>query len=158
VTTAPTPDELAETFFTVAHAMKRIANYRMPGGGLTLARLRALMMLSREGAMRMGELSDCLDVAARTMTSTVDGMVRDGLVERRRDPGDGRVTIIEATDAGRAAFEEGWAEHTRSVAGLFDVLDEAEKSRLLDILHRLETAVDDAEQGALAGTTPRLRS
>jgi DNA-binding MarR family transcriptional regulator len=56
------------------------------------------------------------DVASRgwsspgTLTSVVDRLVREGYVERRRDPGDRRVVRLYVTDAGRQACERYAAE------------------------------------------------
>jgi DNA-binding MarR family transcriptional regulator len=52
------------------------------------------------------------DVAARgwsspgTVTSVVDTLVREGFVERRRDPGDRRVVRLFVTEKGRRACED----------------------------------------------------
>ena len=52
------------------------------------------------------------DVASRgwsspgTLTSVVDTLVREGYVERRRDPGDRRVVRLYVTGAGRRVCED----------------------------------------------------
>jgi DNA-binding MarR family transcriptional regulator len=144
----PTPrretEDLADAFFTVAHGLKRAVNARFQPTGLSLARLRVLFQLIVNGPCRMGELSHCVDVAPRTMTSTVDAMERDGLVQRQPDPDDGRATIVMATDAGVTSFEEGRRLQARAVADLFDVLDASQQAELRDVLARLEAAAADA--------------
>ncbi|HEY8527496.1 MAG TPA: MarR family winged helix-turn-helix transcriptional regulator [Acidimicrobiales bacterium] len=138
-------EDLADAFFSAAHALKRTVNARFQPSGLSLARLRTLYQLVANGPSRMGELSACLDVAPRTMTSTVDAMVRDGLVERQPDPADGRATVVAITDAGLRAYEEGRRLQARAVADLFDVLDAGQRAALAEILARLEGAVAEAE-------------
>ncbi|HEX8803893.1 MAG TPA: MarR family winged helix-turn-helix transcriptional regulator, partial [Acidimicrobiales bacterium] len=143
----PHPEDLADEFFAVAHALKRLVNSRVQHTGLSMARLRVLFQLVGGGSIRMGELSQCVDVAPRTMTSTVEAMVRDGLVERRPDPADGRATIVSITEAGRRSFEEGRRHQARAVADLFHVLDDRQRAALVDILGRLGAAVDAAASG-----------
>ena len=41
-----------------------------------------------------------------TLTSVVDTLVREGYVERRRDPGDRRVVRLYVTDTGRRVCED----------------------------------------------------
>ncbi|HLM64663.1 MAG TPA: MarR family transcriptional regulator [Acidimicrobiales bacterium] len=142
----PHPEELADAFFTVAHALKRTVNARSHHSGMSLARLRALWNLIERGAVRMGELSQCVDVAPRTMTSTVDAMERDGLVRRERDPDDGRATIVHITDAGRAAFDEARRTQARTVVDMFDALDLRQRVTLAEILERLGAATAAAEE------------
>src|SRR6266508_2760815 len=107
VTNAPDPEDLADVFFTVAHRLKRTVNARVQHHGLSMARLRVLFQLMERPTIRMGELSICVDVAPRTMTSTVEAMERDGLVRRRPDPSDRRATIVSITEAGRRSYDEG---------------------------------------------------
>src|SRR5262249_12123195 len=95
----PDPEDLADAFFTLAHALKRLVNGRVQHTGLSMARLRVLYQLMERPTIRMGELSACVDVAPRTMTSTIEAMERDGLVQRRPDPHDRRATIVSITDA-----------------------------------------------------------
>src|SRR4029450_5749903 len=97
--TTPDPEDLADAFFTVAHGLKRTINARVQHHGLSMARLRVLYQLTTTQAIRMGELSACVDVAPRTMTSTIEAMERDGLVRRRPDPSDRRAPSGATTEA-----------------------------------------------------------
>jgi DNA-binding MarR family transcriptional regulator len=146
--------DLATAFFALAHAIKRTANARYQGAGLSVARVMVLHELIDRGPTRIGSLSTCLNVAARTMTSTVDGLTRDGLVERRSDPADGRAVIVRLTDRGRAMFEEGVEIRNAVVSEVFDALDAGERAQLGDMLHRLAAAavqVEDADRVVSAG-------
>jgi DNA-binding MarR family transcriptional regulator len=149
------PVDVAAGFFALAHAVKRLANARYTGLGLSMARMMALQELSLRGRCRMGELSDCLGVAARTMTSTVDGMVRDGLVVRRPDPADGRAVLVELTGAGRGALAEGTRVRDAVIAEIFATLDPDELARFGATVARLagraaSRAAADHEQLAAA--------
>ena len=137
----PYPDELADAFFGVAHTLRRFSDARFRDTKLSMARLKVLRELM-EGATRIGELSVCLDVAARTMTSTVNGLERDGLVKRRPDPVDGRATMVAITPRGRRAYDDGWAIRTAAMGEAFAVLDGRERAQLLAVLDKLGAAVD----------------
>jgi DNA-binding MarR family transcriptional regulator len=153
VSTAPDPEDLADAFFTVAHGLKRTVNARVQHTGLSLARLRVLFQLTERSTIRMGELSACVDVAPRTMTSTVEAMERDGLVQRRPDPHDRRATIVSITEAGRRSFAEGRRQQAIAIADVFETLDGEQRLALkgvLDELLRAADAVDDAEVSSAA--------
>jgi DNA-binding MarR family transcriptional regulator len=153
VSTAPDPEDLADAFFTVAHGLKRTVNARVQHTGLSLARLRVLFQLTERSTIRMGELSACVDVAPRTMTSTVEAMERDGLVQRRPDPHDRRATIVSITAAGRRSFDEGRRQQAMAIADVFEALDADQRLALkgvLDELLRAADAVDDAEVSSAA--------
>jgi DNA-binding MarR family transcriptional regulator len=60
-----------------------------------------LLPLFEEDALRMGELARRARLSKQTMTTMVRLLERDGLVERRPDPSDGRATVIVLTARGR---------------------------------------------------------
>lgn len=143
----PDPEDLAEKFFSASHLLRRAVNGRFLVSDLTLARLKVLSVLSLNDKLRMGELSQWIDVAPRTMTSTVEGLERDGLVTRTPDPVDGRATVVSITDAGLERCKEGRRVHAGVVADVFAVLDEKQKTVLGEALDRLMTAAREAADG-----------
>jgi DNA-binding MarR family transcriptional regulator len=138
---ARTPEQLADAFFAVAHALKRTVNGRFQHTALSVARLRVLFTLATMGPQRMGELSTCVDVAARTMTSTVEAMARDGLVRREPDPVDGRATVVHLTDDGRRAYDEGRRVQAATVADVFEGLDGHQRAELAELLEALAARI-----------------
>ena len=69
---------------------------------MSLTAVSTLASLDRGGPRRLGELAAGEGVAQPSMTALVGQMEREGLVERRRDPNDGRVVMVGITRAGRA--------------------------------------------------------
>ena len=57
--------------------------------------------LFEEDGLRMGELARRARLSKQTITTMVRLCERDGLVERRADPGDGRATRVHLTEKGR---------------------------------------------------------
>ena len=62
----------------------------------------ALLPLFEENGLRMGELAQRAQLSKQTMTELVRRLERDGLVERRADPADGRAALIFLTARSRA--------------------------------------------------------
>ena len=60
-----------------------------------------LLPLYEEEGLRMGELALRARLSKQTMTQMIRGLERDGLVERRPDPSDGRASLIFLTRRSR---------------------------------------------------------
>ncbi|WP_394159820.1 MarR family winged helix-turn-helix transcriptional regulator [Galactobacter valiniphilus] len=75
----------------------------MKGFGLTFARFEMLQLLSfaRGSQMPMSRASRLLQVHPTSVTSAVDRLEKDGLVERTAHPTDGRTVLLVLTDEGR---------------------------------------------------------
>jgi len=61
-----------------------------------------LLPLYEEDGLRMGELARRARLSKQTMTTLVRLVERDGLVERRADPSDGRASLVFLTPRARA--------------------------------------------------------
>ena len=61
-----------------------------------------LLPLYEDDGLRMGELARRARLSKQTMTTLVRRVERDGLVERRADPDDGRASLVFLTERARA--------------------------------------------------------
>jgi DNA-binding MarR family transcriptional regulator len=88
--------------------------------GLTFARYEALVLLSfsRGGALPMGLIGERLMVHPTSVTNTIDRLERQGLVQRRPNPRDGRGTLAEITPAGRDVMQRATADLMRAEFGM----------------------------------------
>ncbi|MDQ5894860.1 MAG: hypothetical protein QG596_1121 [Actinomycetota bacterium] len=70
---------------------------------LTFARYEVLMLLyfTRGGSLPLGKIGERLQVHPTSVTSLIDRLERDGLVERVPHPSDRRTTLASLTVAGR---------------------------------------------------------
>ncbi len=112
--------------------------------GLAPAQFMTLLELWREDGLTQGELVARLDVEQATMANTLTRMARDGLIERRPHPTDGRAQSIHLTD--KAIALEGPA--TAAAAAQNDValagLSEEERSVFLDTMNTVIHAMKSA--------------
>jgi DNA-binding MarR family transcriptional regulator len=74
---------------------------------LTFARFELLRLIAftHDGRVPLTRAVKRLQVHPATVTSAVDRLVKDGLVERERHPDDGRAAVLTITDAGRALVD-----------------------------------------------------
>ena len=98
--------------------------------GVSPPRLAALSVVVYAGPIPIGALASAEGVAAPTMTRLVDGLERDGLVRRRRDPSDARGVLVEATAAGTRVLTKGRRQRVRTLAEGLTTLSPAELSEI----------------------------
>ena len=80
-----------------------------PAGGRTALELSALGHLHRRGPMTPGEIAAAERVQPQTLTRTLTGLEADGLISKAAHPGDGRMILLELTEAGLEALRRDMA-------------------------------------------------
>jgi DNA-binding MarR family transcriptional regulator len=89
-----------------------------------------------ERSLRMADLAERLLLSPSGLTRRVDGLARDGLVERRACPEDRRGTLAVLTDAGMARLEEAATTHAAGVRRY--VIEPLRREELLGLARSLE--------------------
>jgi DNA-binding MarR family transcriptional regulator len=108
--------------------------------GLTPARLSALSVIVFGGRMTLGDLAAVEQVRPPTMTRLVEGLEREGLVARERDPKDQRVVWVRATARGARIMFKGRQRRVEALSTLLRPLDASDRStlaRAADIVERV---------------------
>jgi len=137
---------LSQAVFRTARLHKALAAKLLREAGLRPGQELVLMTLWQTGPRRQVDLVQTLDSDAPTMTRSISRLEKAGLVHRRPSPDDGRVTIVEASEASlalRATVEQAWAELERITAGALSAERQAE---ILRALGELEANLCPAEQ------------
>jgi DNA-binding MarR family transcriptional regulator len=96
-----------------------------------------LVPLFEEDGLRMGELAARARLSKQTMTTMVRLLARDGLVERRADPSDGRASLVFLTERARSfrpVAEATLAELERLVVGTLSTRGRDEVQAALRVL------------------------
>ena len=110
--------------------------------GMSLPRFDLMAQLERAGeGLRMSELSQRLMVSGGNVTSLVDRLAREGLVERREVPGDRRAFAVRLTPEGREAFLAMAREHEAWIVELTGAMPEADRDRLYQLLGRFKRSL-----------------
>lgn len=104
---------------------------------VTSNRLVLMWLLSDLGELRMGVIAKMLDLTPRAITRQVDGLEREGLVERRPSESDGRVLYVRLTAKGLTFVRGIEPELVSSFNNLFACLDKAEMLEMIRILEKL---------------------
>jgi len=108
------------------------------GGGLSIVEWRTLWDLHEVGAATIGDLSTMQRTDHSLLSRALPEMRRKGLIAMRRDPGDGRQSIVTLTSKGRDAYARAAPVMARRRAALRDVFSKDEIETLLGFLDRFE--------------------
>jgi DNA-binding MarR family transcriptional regulator len=104
--------------------------------GLSPKQLVLIWRLSPDSTVSMRAMGDKLSCDPSFMTGMVDRLEEDGLIERRPDPGDRRVTLIALTDKG-VEFRDSALAALHEPPAEFDALDRDELDQLAKLLGKV---------------------
>jgi MarR family transcriptional regulator, organic hydroperoxide resistance regulator len=142
-------DEVAlrvyEAWGRTLHLQRQLALKVLPDKSLHPAQARCLWAISSNHDITQRDLADLLHLSRPTVTAMLQRMEKAGLVERRSDPVDHRLTRIRVTAAG-TELDAGMREFHRSfinaTIGCMSTADQEEFERLLGIVrHNIESAL-----------------
>ncbi|GAB3000448.1 MarR family transcriptional regulator [Saccharothrix stipae] len=91
----------------------------MSKSGLDKASFVLLANLNQLGPSRASALAEAVFSDPSTVSRQVATLVKDGLVERRADPEDGRASVLAVTEAGARLLAERRAQRNAALARLF---------------------------------------
>jgi DNA-binding MarR family transcriptional regulator len=107
----------------------------------TMARFDLLANLEREDGQTLAALSRRMLVTAGNLTGLVDRAERDGVVERRPDPSDRRLSRVWLTAKGRELVKTLLPVHARHVSDLLGTLDAGDRRELRRLLGKLRDSL-----------------
>jgi DNA-binding MarR family transcriptional regulator len=116
--------------------------------GLSLGEYEVLVHLSDTPghSLRMTDLAERLKLSPSGITRRVDGLVREGLVERRQCPSDRRGSNAVLTEKGVLRLNEAAPTHVRGVRAHF--VDQLTERQLANLASALSAVVVDREAAA----------
>jgi MarR family transcriptional regulator, 2-MHQ and catechol-resistance regulon repressor len=120
--------------------------------GLTGRRFILLRLLytSDRRRLSMGEIASQMNLGTNNVTQLVDGMERDGLVERLTGPEDKRVVFATLTSQGEELFGNVFPRNAERIATSWAGFSDDEKRTLTQLLVRLRIHLLNEEAGAKA--------
>jgi DNA-binding MarR family transcriptional regulator len=146
VASAPITDEaFGEAWEGFFRAVRRARAHQGPkpgGAGLTFPQFLLLEPLCA-GPSKITAMAHAAGVTAPTATRMLDGLTKQGLIERHASDEDRRCVMVALTDTGRDAVDAKRRDvqaMRRKVAAL---LDEDERAQATRLLLRLTDAMED---------------
>jgi DNA-binding MarR family transcriptional regulator len=133
--------ETADRLHSAAIHLLRRLRVRDRESGVGPAQLSALSVLVLGGGPRsLGELAEIEQVRPPTMSRIVAGLVRTGLVRRRKTE-DGRRVRLEASAKGTRILQAGRKRRVESLAKALSSFSEKERQQLAEFTGLLEQVI-----------------
>ncbi|MFQ4145915.1 MarR family transcriptional regulator [Chlorogloeopsis sp. ULAP02] len=109
--------------------------------GLSMGKFTLLMQLfiTDEKGLTPSECAERAGVTRATITGLLDGLERDGLVQRQPYPDDRRMLSVQLTDKGRQLLSQMLPDHFCRTTGLMANLTDKEKKTLIELLGKLKS-------------------
>ncbi|QKW55354.1 MarR family transcriptional regulator [Stenotrophomonas sp. NA06056] len=141
------PLRLCFQLLALSSAIDRDCAARLAPHGLSEGRFVVLFLLhGAGGVLPPHELAERAGVTRATISGLLDGLQRDGLLQRRSDAEDGRRLQIVLTARGKRLAGDLFDQHTQWIGGLFNGLDSSEQAQLSLLLEKVWRYTDAGEE------------
>ena len=124
---------------------------RLLADDCTMPRFDLLANLEREDGQTLAALSRRMLVTAGNLTGLVDRAERDGVVERRADPSDRRLSRVYLTTKGRELITSLLPKHATHITHLLAGMDGNDRKDLRRLLGKLRDSLVGKANGASGG-------
>jgi len=123
---------------------RKLANERIRGAGQTMARWETLFLVAfSDHALTQGELARLISVQGPTLVRMLDVLAKEGLIERKQNEVDRRVTVNTITAAGRRAIDEIMGVTNALRAEVLQGVDPGELQTTLKVLTQIIERIDE---------------
>lgn len=129
----------SELRFAVMRLRRRLANERHPDNELSIGQMAVLGCLFRHGELSVGELAAHERVQPPSMTRAVKALEAEGYLIRGSCDTDGRLVLVNLTEAGRATVLADRRRRDAWLARRLDELTPAQRAVLREAVPILDT-------------------
>jgi DNA-binding MarR family transcriptional regulator len=137
-------DAVLRALRRIMRAMDSHSRYLAQHHGLTGPQALVLRELGRLRDVPAGQLAHTAGLSQATLTGILDRLTRKNLVERRRDPLDGRRVLVRLTAAGSALAQAPPPLFRESFLEQFGSLEDWERGLILSSLQRVAGMMERA--------------
>jgi DNA-binding MarR family transcriptional regulator len=149
---APTPESLgdvaavADNFIALVRTFNKARARMLAAAAHDVEWSAHVLMkcLQTEGPMRASALADCVQSDPSTVSRQVANLVKDGFLERRADPDDGRASLLVLTPKADTVLADHDQLRLAYFARMLDGWSDADLRRFAHLLDRFTLAYEDA--------------
>lgn len=137
-------DKIAEKLlFDIPHRYASNAFRLLMSHGLHPGQIPVMKYLSDNSGCIQGEIAKALRIKPPTVTVTLKRLEKNGLIEKKSDQKDQRVTRIFLTEHGKAVYDVMLQSYMLSVNEIMQDFSEEEQIQLLGYLERICNNIDN---------------
>ena len=120
-----------------AKAVEKIDRASIAGTGLNASDFSILEALLHKGPLPINTIGDKVLLTSGSMTAAVKRLRNKNLVERIKDPSDGRCFYLHLTGSGRNLINCAYAKHAQNLEKLSSVLSPGERREPVRLLKKI---------------------
>lgn len=109
--------------------------------GVTMGQCHALLEVADKEEVSLADMAEALGLDRSTLSRTVDGLVEDGLLERRAKPGDRRYVSITLTKQGKNVCAELNTVYNQYLKDVMTLIPPDKRKQVIESLILLTHAV-----------------
>ncbi|WP_379586673.1 MarR family winged helix-turn-helix transcriptional regulator [Pseudonocardia hispaniensis] len=146
-------DALARELAMLIRLVQRSARY--PGAaGMDRAGFQVLVRLASQGPQRAVDVAEAVCADPSTVSRRVAALVKDGLLERRADPQDGRASLLAVTEQGLAALEHSRRYRAEVISATIADWPREQRRQLVELLGRFTADFQRHDVPAVLASRP----
>lgn len=120
-----------------AKAIEKIDRASIAGTGLNASDFSILEALLHKGPLPINTIGEKVLLTSGSMTAAVNRLCNKNLVERIKDPSDGRCFYLHLTPSGRNLIKCAYEKHAQNLEKLASVLSPGERRELVRLLKKI---------------------
>jgi DNA-binding MarR family transcriptional regulator len=130
-------DRLMDVLFLVTRAMKGKTEFSCDTSDLTILQFHALIFISKNKIVSMGDIADQFKISLPTATVLTDKLMKMGLIERKENIDDRRRVYISLIRKGERLMRKAIKARHQKMNKILEYLMPSDKKTLLRILTNL---------------------
>ena len=123
-------------------AVEKLDRQSIAHTGLNTTDFSILEALLHKGPLTINSIGEKILLTSGSMTTAVDRLQKRNLVERVRDPADGRRFYLYLTKAGLKLIRSAYRNHSENLAAIFACLADEEREELARLLKKVGSHAD----------------
>lgn len=123
-------------FGRAAKAIETVDRASIADTGLNVSDFSILETLLHKGPMPINTIGEKVLLTSGSMTAAVNRLEKKGLIQRIKDPSDGRCFYLHLTKAGRRLIKRAFEKHALNLEKLAAVLSDDERIIFLKLLKK----------------------
>jgi DNA-binding MarR family transcriptional regulator len=147
-------DRMAHLQHTMTRLRAAVASAM--GDDAEWARHRLLFMIAQSAPIRLSALAERAETDPSTLSRQVAALVKNGLIERRADPDDGRASLLVLSDAGRRVHDDQLATRNDHYRSMLADWTRDERVQFAALLDRFVRDYDSYKSAFVAAATRSL--
>ena len=141
-------DDLADAVLTASRVLVAVAARSLgEEEAISLPQYRALVVLASRGPQRPVDLAQALNVDPSTATRMCDRLEGKNLITRRRDEGDRRVVVLDASGGGRRLVDRVTRRRRKEIGQIISAVDPKERANLIRAFSVFANAAGEIPEG-----------